>query len=225
MLNADLTALFHVWRTRTSDVARLWGLALGADLALVNNSRLDCLYTGYSRALERQSLQKWWSVQSTEELRRQLEWLFEGGHDEHFGHIVHAIREEIPFRPDLDKDAINRIAFVRQLIPGLRATHVRGFDLGRVPALARFGYSAGYIGASETWSWISRAAKEAQPVFTSWKDFAENYRLGFEFWNSADPENFDYFKNREFLLNSSRSPWVRLDWKTPLEPMHSRMSQ
>ncbi len=213
MPHLELPFWFEQWRTRTSEPARLWGLALGADLALLNGARLDCLHTPYSRAAERESLRVWWRVTSTHELRHQLESLFDNGHADLFTRIVYACSEGLAFAPNLDDGTVRRIEFVRSRLPECRrAGHTRAFDLGRVPNLARFGYTAGFIDAVESWKWVERAAIETQPLFPSWAEFAFNYHLGHQFWDAAHPSNKNFFPHRDYLLTDAQSPWVRLPW-------------
>jgi hypothetical protein len=217
MFGIEMPLRFEQWRTRTSDPARLWGIALGADLARHNRSRLDCLHTGYTVAIQRKSLKLWWSVSSRKELRYQLECLFDGGHSHLFSQILYALSEALPFKADLDAPTIRRIEFVRARLPQCRqAGHVRAFDFGRVPNLARFGFTADYISAKEAWQWIARAALATQPLFASWSEFATNYRLGHEFWDSADPSATHYFQYREWLLHDAKSPWIALPWMQTL---------
>ena len=200
--------------SRTKVRAQLWGLALGADIAMLNGSRLDCLHMGYQPLYEQERLRTSWNVRDAASLRATLEWLLESGHNDVFVRLVSSLNEQLF---DLDDSTRGRRDFLLQNWDKAAASgHILAFDLARVSNLSRFGYSACYISSAEAWEWIHRAALRAQPLFSSWAEFASNMRFGFEFWDAAEPCNEDFFKQREFLLKSPKSPWVVLPWNTSL---------
>lgn len=217
MFSIELPSQIGQLVTRTSRPARLWGLALGADLAVLNGSKLNCLHTGYLTAVERESLKVWWRVGATEQLRYQLESLFASGHAGEFARVVSSVNGDGTMDTDSEQLTTRRVEFVRaRWAECRRAGHIRAFDLGRVITLARAGYTARYISGREAWRWIARAAEATQPLFGSWGEFAASYRLGMEFWDAADPGCTEYFRHRTWLLADAASPWVRLPWGLPL---------
>ena len=198
--------------------AQCWGLAIGADLALVNRSALDRLACGYSRSVMRMLLRDWWSVACREELQFQLECLFERGMNDAFQTIVYAYSEgRVSAIQPMDEATRKRVRFVGERIGQCSSVgHIQAFDLCRVSNLARFGFSAAMLSEVEAWEWIDRASQRIQPIFDSWGEMGENYKLGYDFWNAASFDRDDVFRHRNWLQSAPQSPWTRLPWNTPL---------
>jgi ankyrin repeat protein len=90
------------------------------------------------------------------------------------------------------------------------------WDLSRESNLVSLGFAAGYLNAYESWDWMLQISKAAQPNFSSWQEFSDNFLDGREIWAGArDPQ---YEACAKLLLNPSdpNSPWNATPWTTPL---------
>ncbi len=204
--------------------AQLWALALSAPLTLENGEVHTTLpgqpVTISSRDLKRNTLTGW-RVHDRSDLLIQLDRLATRGHSAAFAEIAAELSD-----PDFaaaaheralrafDAQALHRIDIVETYQNKFGDRFLAAWNFSRYVSLTRWGYSSGYFTEEEAWEHILKAAREVQPKFSSWEEFAENYYAGFRFfslrtWLEDGGLRYLYVQQ---LLHDDDSPWVQLPW-------------
>jgi hypothetical protein len=97
----------------------------------------------------------------------------------------------------------------------IRKNGLIAWDLARAVMVAGRSCWANHLTENEAWDFILLAAAKAQKVFSSWKEFAENYELGRSFWANGEP-HAPTAKIIAHLLNDPDSFWAKVPFKTEL---------
>lgn len=98
---------------------------------------------------------------------------------------------------------------------------IAAWDLSRVGSIMGFGYAAGYCTYEEAMDKTLEAAKKAQELFGSWKDFNRSYLYGYSYWAEEsldDPTSSA--AERAALLDSMESKAdgpFSVDWNMELK--------
>ncbi|MEC5142392.1 DUF1266 domain-containing protein [Chitinophaga sp. 212800010-3] len=213
------------------DTLLQWGIACGADTALVNRHYLNQLATGKDAAESRQLLAEWWEIHHREELLDMLHWLKECGHRIEFDVIWQAInlvsvRESKAFlkeyivNNELEEVVVmERWRNTREALELFREKQLTGehlqpemliWDFARIINLSRLGYDAGYITAEEAAAYITGCVPSIKRTYTSWKHLSVSYQFARCIWNGAEAGSFESLAaNMELLLTAADSPWVQ----------------
>jgi hypothetical protein len=204
---------------------RAWALAATALLFERGGERHDLL-AGVERtpgdvvALKR-LLRDWWGVTDRATLLDSLRWVAESGHRTRFAAtgarlaaMAPAERAKLEAQRRQDFRLNQVVGAVELHYSRLGATGILGWDLVRFLALCRWGFGAGYLTEQEAWDAMIPVAGILRHTFTSWRDLAENYMIGRQFW---DPEEHvrtgQWFRNAmDRLLSDPDSPWNRVPW-------------
>ena len=143
--------------------------------------------TPESTQITRTILANSWDVQNPESLRTTLAWLRDQGHRS--GH---------------------------QSSPndGLGPRGLLAWDLGRLVAVAGWGYVADYISEQEAWSFIVPAAAQLQQAYQSWEDYGQAYVKGAYAFDANAGADCD--PKYQMLITDSQSPWRTVPWNTAL---------
>ncbi|MGC1303560.1 MAG: DUF1266 domain-containing protein, partial [Caulobacteraceae bacterium] len=97
---------------------------------------------------------------------------------------------------------------------GVRGGVLIGFDAARAVMLARAGWLVGWISEPMLWDYILDIARDVQRRFTSWAEYAQDYRLSRNLWRASNtPDLFDGIAGG--LVINAGSPWRSLPWRTP----------
>jgi predicted Zn finger-like uncharacterized protein len=160
-------------------------------------------------------------VNDDRELIATLDWLLAEGHSRNCLEVCEAVRnhrlvnQATGARSDLYE-------FVDAHLDELLVFRLLGWDLSRLINVARWGFTAGYIGESDAWSWILLAARKTQRSFGSWRSLGRNFILGYDYWRLATAATIVIkpFPHFDWLVTDPESPWLQLPWNTTLgEPM------
>jgi Protein of unknown function (DUF1266) len=101
---------------------------------------------------------------------------------------------------------------------GIRGGILIGFDAARAVMLARDGCLLGWLSEERLWDYVLDVARDVQRRFTSWADYAADFRISRNFWQGITHRKqadviFDVIIER--LLTEAGSPWRRLPWPVP----------
>lgn len=169
-----------------------------------------------------------WSVEGEGGLLRVLNWLGEEGHRRPHGlelrrysiwrrPSIAARREELREIGREDPDALEelwRVDAIQANTDGVRGADLIGFDAARAVMLARSGWVLGWISEEHMWDYLLDAARDVQRRFTSWEDYAADFRLSRNMWRGTNTRD-DFDRVVEQLLRERSSPWRRLPWAVP----------
>lgn len=173
---------------------RLFALAVGAGFAHVWDDRsFDTLHVPASRERCSEALDDGWGVRDRAGVEATIAWLLEDGH-------------EAEYRREHDRGTIH------------------AWDLARVAHVARLAVTAGLLDERSAWAACLAAARRAQAAFRSWDELAEGVTLGARWFEETKlgPDGVRsglsaaFADAHRWLRTSPRSPWRRLDWRTPL---------
>jgi hypothetical protein len=130
------------------------------------------------------TLSHWWSVRTTREADRCLEWLANEGH--RAGHDPAS---------------------------GVSGLSMFAWDFARIASVAGWSYLAYLLDLETAWRWMKRAALALQPVFGSFAEFGQHYIEGLGVW-CEDPNGTDVTDAQARLaaLCSREDSPFRLPW-------------
>lgn len=209
--------------------AQAWAYALGAPYHVQHEVPLNALPEPVKDTVPalRDMLKDGWSVEGPEDLLRVLNWLGVEGHRR--GHGLELRRYSIWRRPSIaarreelrdigreDPDALEelwRVDAIQADADGVRGGDLVGFDAARAVMLARSGWLLGWISDQFMWDYLLDVARDVQRRFTSWAEYAEDFRLSRNLWRGTNRlDHFDGIVQQ--LLSNRASPWRRLPWPT-----------
>ncbi len=210
--------------------AQAWAYALGAPYHAQHRMPLNALPQLDSQAAQSMTtmLKRDWSIEGDEDLVRTLNWLGTEGHRRPHGlklrrysllrrPAVAARREELREAGQEDQEALAelwRLDAVQANTDNIRGGLLIGFDAARAVMVARAGWVLGWLPEAHLWDYLLDMACDVQRRFTSWADYAADYRLSRNMWRAANaPDHFDAIV--EQLLTDASSPWRRLPWSAP----------
>lgn len=212
-----------------------WGIACGADLALLNDHPLNTLETGDERRDARTLLSEWWGVDGRDELLETIASLQEDGAHTEFQHVDAALRMGSTTEAkkylqencdDFDqamewfhnmREAYEQFAEDGLLPAGAPMPNLISWDYARVVNLCRNGFDAKYLDREEALDTIMKMAKAIQQSYASWRDLSISYQLGRYVWGGGEDGQYEALQEgMEELLSAENSPWVNLDWNMKL---------
>lgn len=214
--------------------AQAFAYALGAPYHVPHGLPLNALPRPSGRYLRAitAALKREWSIKKREDLVRTLNWF--GTQGQRRPHANSIRRYSLLRRPALatqrealleagteDSDAFDelwRLDAVQADTGGIRAADLISFDAARATFLAREGYFRGWLSEQQLWDYLLDIARDVQRHFTSWADYAADFRLSRTIWLAAcdDPQSPGTMDGIvELLLNHPQSPWRNLPWRVP----------
>lgn len=214
--------------------AELFPIGCCALLDHMNEHRHDILMpdipTKKNIEAEKRSLRvNGWSVNSRDDLLKNLKYLEDGGNRALFDEIATALKSSDPdkaFDELLKRHSetygreklLDRRTVVAKYGDKLGKKSLVGWDMIRYIHLCRWGALAGYMSEEEAWNRIKPVAQKLQKTFDSWEDLGDNYLIGRRFWNKkVSLEGASEFqKIVDWLKTNKDSPWVKVDWNTDL---------
>jgi hypothetical protein len=112
----------------------------------------------------------------------------------------------------------NRLALVRENYEIIGSKSLMAWDFCRLAFVAENSYIVGYITEQEAWDNIMMSASEIQKTFSSWEDMANNFLLGYQYWDGPAYPLFESTVRILLVKSNSASPWNKYDWNMSLEP-------
>ena len=232
--DTDLDSSITMAETTDLTPEQQWGVACGADLAVLNDHPLNTLETGSSKSMMRSQLSDWWGVDGRDELLAMFAYLEEGGHRHRFAHVDTALRMSATaeakkyLEDNLDDDfdtamewfhnmreAYEQFAEDGLLPENAPLPNLMAWDYVRIINLCRNGFDAKYIKKEEALETIMKTAKQIQKEYSSWKELSISYQFGRYIWGGDD--QYDMLKEgMEDLLSDENSPWVNLNFNDEL---------
>ncbi|WP_206240584.1 DUF1266 domain-containing protein [Novosphingobium terrae] len=226
-MNPPVGKLINIGAPPAWSAAQLWAYALGAPYHVQHQVPLNALpadnsanSTDFARMLK-----DGWSVEGEEDLLRVLGWLGSEGHRRGHGlelrryslwrrPSIAARREELREAAQENPDALEelwRIDAIQADLDGIRGADLIGFDAARAVMVARSGWRLGWLSEERMWDYLLDTARDVQRRFSSWADYAQDFRLSRNMWRGKnDPDHFDDVITQ--LLKDKASPWLRLPW-------------
>lgn len=212
-----------------------WALATCAILTEVNHGRHELLGgeipTPERQQIIRETLRRWWGVESREDLLSTMRWVASEGHRAEFTAIEQTLgamsgAEIQAWKRRLMHEApkqIYRVEMVQRYAPELKGPGILAWDLDRFVALCGWGYIAGYLTEAEAYSYMMPAAITLQSSYGSWEELGRSHIIGRQFWSQEQTQatGFRNMQAYQTLISSPRSPWARIPWTLDL---HARPS-
>lgn len=194
---------------------------MGAD-----KSQLEVLVSG-----ARQGLSESWGVETSADLVEMADSLINEGHNQKalallkkFGGTDAADRSAFEAKlkeQNLDKETCICLLAAYDAWSAYGDGAIAAWDLSRVGTIMGFGYAAGYCTYEEAMDKTLEAAKKAQELYGSWKDFNMSYLYGYSYWaeeSLSDPASSA--AERAALVKSMEaqagSPFAK-DWNIELK--------
>lgn len=206
-----------------------WAYALGAPYHVRQGFPVNALPQRTESILREHAplLKRDWDIEGGEQLLSTLNWLGTEGHRRPLGLALRRYcmlpREQIAQRHEelrlkSKEDAQAREELWRLEVAQRNTDDIRGavliaFDASRAVMLARYGYLFGWLTERQLWDYVLDVARDVQRRFTSWAEYASDFRLSRSLWAGSSWDSYDSISKS--LLTDARSPWQRLPW--PLE--------
>jgi hypothetical protein len=193
--------------------ANQWALAATAILTVTTRRvpRYDCLGGGLpgpdEEKIAKTILANSWGIESREKLESMLEWLGSTGHTAEYQKAAAAF----PQSPPQQQQADPKLAFVGQYGAQIGPRGLLAWDLGRLLAVAGWGFLANYCNPFEAWGVLLPAADRIRNAYSSWDEYGEHYRLGALFAMPAAAAQIEQVLAQ--LRAAPDSPWRSVPWK------------
>jgi hypothetical protein len=193
--------------------ANQWALAATAILTVTTRRvpRYDCL-GGAPPGPEEEKIAKTilansWGIESRQKLEAMIEWLSSAGHSADYHKAAAAYSQSPAQQPVGDP----KLAFVGQYGRELGPRGLLAWDLGRLLAVAGWGFLAGYCNEVEAWGVMLPAADRIRNAYTSWDEYGQHYRLGALFAMPAAAGQIEQVLSQ--LRAAPDSPWRLIPWR------------
>ncbi|WP_124709498.1 DUF1266 domain-containing protein [Gordonia insulae] len=220
-------------------------LDVGAHMWIPNQFACDSITIGESAESARRRLHEWWDVTDAISARKTVGQLLDGMHSSTFEVIAplvaEAMKKTAGHDPSAHREFLATRAAARGSSPGywithydalytLRTskvlrnsvtdkyfpTHIRAWDLGRVPFVVRTALRSGYLQEDECWPMLFAALDSARGYYANWRQFAHGVVIGRAYWSAITDIGTTAEKAQvagdwvNALLVRSDSPWRRL---------------
>jgi hypothetical protein len=193
--------------------ANQWALAATAILTVTTRRvpRYDCL-GGAPPGPEEEKIAKTilansWGIESRQKLESMIEWLSSAGHSVDYHKAAAAYSQSPAPQPAGDP----KLAFVGQYGRELGPRGLLAWDLGRLLAVAGWGFLAGYCNEFEAWGVMLPAAERIRNAYASWDEYGHHYRLGALFAMPLAAGQIEQVLSQ--LRAAPDSPWRLIPWK------------
>jgi hypothetical protein len=216
------------------NTAEQWAVACSADLTFFYGWPLNTLSLKMTKDKIKEFLSVLWGIENRKDLEDKLRKMAEEGDHVDFEIYMEAYSmqdvenaKNMLFQHFKDKELTItrfhniRAAYEQMVEDGLlpdNSTYpnLLSWDLARVILLSRAGYDAGYIDEKDAMNVIMRTARKIQPAYNSWKEMSIGYQFGRYMWSGNSQYQMLLIGMKE-LLSDEDSPWIKLDWNTPLK--------
>lgn len=219
-----------------AEEVKLWSLAAIAFYAKLRGWQDDTLQLkSKARVMAKTFLKQDWEIENLEDFEEIQEWLLETGHRQGFRALVNAVDQmsdqgllmyaqevqagtrtlEDGAEPD---EIIHRLRLIKEDAERLRMNGFLAWDLLRYLDNCRLGYLAGYLSQAEAESAMHAASQVLQSRFSSWRELADNFLLGREFWSiRASREDGSRYRNAiSKLFDDPESLWHEIPFNLAL---------
>ena len=192
--------------------ANQWALAATAILTVTTRRapRYDCLGGAPAGPDEMKTAQtilaNSWGIDSREKLESMIEWLSTTGHSADYQKAAAAFPQSSPQQQQGDP----HLAFVGQYGAQVGPRGLLAWDLGRLLAVAGWGFLAGYCNEFEAWGVMLPAAERLRNTYASWDEYGQHYRLGALFAMPAAAGQIEQILSQ--LRAAPDSPWRLFPW-------------
>jgi hypothetical protein len=192
--------------------AKQWALAATAILTTLTRRepRHDLLggaaKSAESEASARTILGNSWAVDGRDKLIGALEWLSTAGSGRDYQQQATAFGQAPPQQRQQDP----ALAFVNQFGAEIGNRGLQAWDLGRLLAVAGWGFLAGYCSEEEAWGAILSAGVKLRGAYGSWDEFGKHYRIGAIFADAASVPQVEAILSQ--LTSAPNSPWRTTPW-------------
>jgi hypothetical protein len=218
---------------------QLWAIRLTGIMTELNRSNHNTLNSfrmssrNKNRVLE--MLKREWEITNKDELLETLKEVENYGHASRLRLIQQIINEEIISMAlgneenvivitnvdtyDLTYWQYNSLRYAISNWDSYRNRSILAWDLGRIVALCRWGYDAGFFTENEAWEKIMYYARLIQPLYNSWEEYGYDYLMGRVFWASGFGESARYYDvtfpiyGRLIKINGH---WYNKEWNVNL---------
>jgi hypothetical protein len=193
--------------------AKQWALAATAILTTLTRRepRHDLLggtvKTPETEGTAKTILANSWGIDGRDKLISTLEWLGSGGHSQDYQKAAAAFAQASPDQKQQDP----KLAFVNQFGTEIGNRGLLAWDLGRLLAVAGWGYLAGYCTEEEAWGAIFSGGVRLRGAYTSWDEYGKHYRFGALFWDATATAQIDPILAQ--LESAPNSPWRMTAWQ------------
>jgi hypothetical protein len=147
-----------------------------------------------------------WGVDGRDKLVSTLDWLGSGGHSAEYQKAAAAFAQAPPQQRQQDPG----LGFVNQYNVEIGNRGLLAWDLGRLIAVAGWGYLAGYCSEEEAWGASFSAGARLRSTYGSWEEYAKHYRLGALFADASTVAQVDGALAQ--LSSAPDSPWRVVAW-------------
>lgn len=140
----------------------------------------------------KKSLSDSWGIKDAASLMEMADWLMNEGHNQEAlallkesGGTDAADRSAFEAKlkgQNLDKETRIYLLAAYDAWSAYGDGAIAAWDLSRVGTIMSFGYAAGYCTYEEAMDKTLEAAKKAQELYGSWKDFNMSYLYGYSYW-------------------------------------------
>ncbi len=148
-----------------------------------------------------------WGIDTREKLEGTIESLLSAGHTADYQKAASAFQQAPPDQRQADP----KLAFVGQYGAQIGNKGLLAWDIGRLFAVAGWGFLAGYCNDVEAWGVSMQGATKLQSTYGSWDEYADHYRLGAMFGNPEAVAQIDPIIAQ--LRSAPDSPWKRIPWR------------
>ncbi len=228
-------------------------LNVGAHMWIPNAFACDTILIDESVESVRTRIREWWGITDAISARKIVGQLLDGMHSSTFEVIAPLVAESTRktsgHDPEAHREFLAARAAARGDSPGywvahynalynLRTakvlrnsvadrhfpTHIRAWDLGRLPFIVRTGLRAGYLQEDECWPMLFAGLDSARSYYANWRQFAHGVVIGRAYWSAItdigtagdSAQTAGNWMNA--LLVRSDSPWRRLPLGTEEDP-------
>ena len=181
------------WKKRAR--ARQWGLAAGGILTKLNEENFDQLAFRCGKARSRHCLREWWNVDHFLDffLKRTLEWLWTEGHSSSCIELCEAYFPSVESNEMPPYEISTELyQFMKSHLDQLRTSRLVAWDMCRLVNVARWGYTANFIRATEAWTWILRTAAGCRNHLVRGKPLGRIFYLVTNFGGIRSPQRMTW---------------------------------
>ena len=209
-------------------------IAIGAMYASQQGAYQNSIETGIPDMLPK-ILGEWWGIETTEDARKELDYLCQKGYRYYFPFVYQAFlldkpeeqdeifQQNMTSQEDYDKivmqfqnlqETYEELLSYKVIVSkeDLKRYGVAGWDAGRICFLARACCEMDYISEADAWRYIDVAYDMAHSAFSSWNDMAMSYVIGRSLWGGKSAYNSVMKSTADELLTHENSPWRKYVW-------------
>jgi hypothetical protein len=113
-----------------------------------------------------------------------------------------------------------QMRFLRDHADEIRRGVIMSWDYARLATITGWSALGGHISESEYWEIMIPVARYVQKNCSSWKEYADGYLLGQQYWSEGVPHE-PTIKAINELFTNPNSPWLQYAWNTSLDDLDS----